>query len=429
MNYDEALSYINNFTWSRSRPGLERTRQLLKALGDPQKKLKFVHVAGSNGKGSTCAMIESVLRTAGYKTGLYPSPYIEDFRESFQVAGELISYDDLCDLTEIVRKKADQMQDHPTQFEIKTAIAMLFFLKKNCDIVVLETGLGGELDSTNVIDAPVAAVITNIGLEHTEYLGNTLRKIAGAKAGIIKPGSPVISYDNAEEVMAVLESVSEKNGCTLYKTSEKDIIPAAHELSGQTFTWNGISIKMPLLGRHQLNNAAVALKTLDILSRKGYPVLKRDIEEGFLNVSWPARFEILDKEPLFILDGGHNGQCAQALAKILYEYLPDKKFVLLFGVLEDKDYPAMIDTVGRYAESFVCVTPDSPRALDGRKLAGIIEKKGYKAVFISDINKAVIECVQSKKDVIAFGSLYMAGEVRSIFRKIKSGKGDAECTI
>ncbi|HIV17165.1 MAG TPA: bifunctional folylpolyglutamate synthase/dihydrofolate synthase [Candidatus Alectryocaccobium stercorigallinarum] len=427
MNTEEALAYINNFTWSESKLGLGRTRQLLNELGDPQKKLKFVHVAGSNGKGSTCAMIEAVLRAAGYNTGLYPSPYIEDFRESFQSSGRLISDEELCELTAVVKDKADKMTDHPTQFEIKTAIAMLFFLKKHCDIVVLETGLGGELDSTNVIDAPEAAVITNIGYEHTEYLGNTLREIASAKAGIIKSGSAVVSYDNRPEVMEVLEKTSKEKECVLYKTSEKDIIPLGHDLSGQSFKWNGIEIKMPLLGRHQLKNAVVALKTLEVLNKKGYAVSKENILKGFAGVKWPARFEVLRDEPLFILDGGHNEQCACALADILADYVPDKKFVFLFGVLSDKDYSSMIDTVAPYAESFVCVTPDSPRALDGKKLAGVIKEKGYDAVFRSDISEAVRECAGSEKAVLAFGSLYMAGEVRSTFRK--RILGDKPCTI
>ena len=412
MNYDEALSYINNFTWSRSRPGLERTRQLLKALGDPQKKLKFVHVAGSNGKGSTCAMTESVLRKAGYKTGLYPSPYIEDFRESFQAEGRLITKDELCAITQLVKAQADIMTDHPTQFEIKTAIAMLFFLRKKCDIVVLETGLGGELDSTNVIDAPEAAVLTNIGFEHTEYLGNTLREIAGAKAGIIKPGSAVVCYDNVPEVMEVIENTAGCRRCVLYKTSENDIIPLRHDLSGQSFGWNGLEIKMPLLGRHQLKNAAVALKTIGVLRDKNYKISDEDIIKGFESVKWPARFEVLSRDPLFILDGGHNEQCAQALAAILQDYLPKEKFTIIFGVLSDKDHDAMTGDICSYADSFICVTPESPRALDGRSLAETIRNKGFKAVYSDNVSDAVKTALNTGKSVLAFGSLYMAGDIR-----------------
>lgn len=418
MDIKEALGYINNFTWSESKLGLGRTKQLLKMLGDPQKKLRFVHVAGSNGKGSTCAMVESVLRAAGYNTGLYPSPYIEDFKESFQCSGKNITDEELCELTEIVRESADRMSDHPTQFEIKTAIAMLFYLKKKCDIVVLETGLGGELDSTNVIDAPEAAVITNIGYEHTEYLGNTLREIAKAKAGIIKTGSDVISYDNSSDVMEVLNAAADEKGCILYKTSENDIMPLKHDLTGQSFEWNGLKIKMSLLGGHQLKNAAVSLKTIEILRKRGYSITDRDIIRGFAEVKWPARFEVLGKEPLFILDGGHNEQCAQALSDILADYLPDEKFTVIFGVLSDKDYSSMTDTIGKYADSFICVTPDSPRAVDCKKLAELIKSKGYKADCSASVHDAVLQCVKSDKPSLAFGSLYMAGDIRREFRNI-----------
>ena len=192
MNYEQALAYINDYTWSTSRLGLDRTKELLKRLGDPQKKLKFVHVAGTNGKGSTCAMLGAILSEAGYHVGLYPSPYIEDFRERIEINGEMISKEDLAAITEKVMKEADAMEDHPSQFELITAIGMLYYLEKSCDIVVLEVGMGGAMDSTNVIDPPEAAVITNIGLDHTEYLGATIEKIAETKAGSIKPGSDVI---------------------------------------------------------------------------------------------------------------------------------------------------------------------------------------------------------------------------------------------
>lgn len=418
MDIKETLEYINNYTWSKSRLGLGRTRTLLDGLGNPQNKLKFVHVAGSNGKGSTCAMIESVLRTAGYKTGLYPSPYIEDFKESFQVCGEYISDNELCEITQQVRLVADEMEDHPSQFEIKTAIAMLFYLHCGCDIVVLETGMGGELDSTNVIAPPEAAVITNICFEHTQYLGNTLTEIASAKAGIIKSGSPVVSYDNDPEVMTVLKSVCAKKGCGLYTTHESDVKKLGHNLDGQSFMWNKLTLQMPLLGSHQLKNAAVALKTLEILRNRGYKISDVDIITGFENVKWPARFEVLSKQPLFILDGGHNAQCARALADILRDYLPDVKFTFIFGVLADKNYEKMISAVERYASEFICVTPPSERALSGDELAKIIRGRGLAAHYEENIPGAVLKCIAEGKNTLAFGSLYMAGEIRKEIRNL-----------
>ena len=200
MTPQEAIDYIEQFTWSTTKLGLERTQALLRALGDPQKKLKFIHVAGSNGKGSTCAMLAAILRSAGYRTGLYISPYIQDFCERMQIDGENVPGDKLAEITERVRVIADAMEDHPSQFELVTAIAMEYFCEARCDIVVLEVGMGGALDSTNAIDAPEVAVITNIGLEHTEYLGDTLEKIAATKAGIIKSGCSAVCYDGAPEV-------------------------------------------------------------------------------------------------------------------------------------------------------------------------------------------------------------------------------------
>jgi len=216
MTLQQAIDYINDHTWSQWRLGLDRTRELLRRLGDPQKELKFVHVAGSNGKGSTCAMLERILREAGYKTGFFPSPYIEDFRERIQVCGEYITEKALCDITEMVREAADAMEDHPSQFELITAIGMVYFAQSACDIVVLEVGLGGEFDATNVIDAPEVAVITHIGLEHTEYLGSTLAEIARTKSGIIKTGSDVVLYENDPEVMEVVTKICGERGCPLH---------------------------------------------------------------------------------------------------------------------------------------------------------------------------------------------------------------------
>ena len=215
MTPKEAVSYIEHYGWSKTRLGLERTRKLLQKLGNPQKQLKYVHVAGSNGKGSTCAMLDAILRAAGYRTGLYTSPYIQDFCERIQVDGQNIPGEDLARLTERVKAAAEEMDDHPSQFELVTALGMLYFAERHCDIVVLEVGMGGALDSTNVIDAPEVAVITNIGLEHTEYLGDTLEAIAATKAGIIKRGCHAVCYDGAPEVTAVVRNVCAEKGASM----------------------------------------------------------------------------------------------------------------------------------------------------------------------------------------------------------------------
>ena len=416
MTAEQAIAYIENYTWSASRLGLERTQELLRALGDPQKQLKFVHVAGSNGKGSTCAMLESILRQAGYRTGLYISPYIQDFCERMQVNGENIPGERLAAITQRVQTIADAMDDHPSQFELVTAIAMVYFLEEHCDIVVLEVGMGGALDSTNAIDAPEAAVICNIGLEHTEYLGSTLEEIAATKAGIIKPGCDVVCYDGAPEVTQVIRRVCREKGTPMHLAQFGALQPLGHDLHGQQFVWQEQECRLPLLGEHQLHNAAVVLETVLALRRRGWAISGNAVRDGLAQVRWPARFEVLEHEPLFILDGGHNPQCAQALAGLLQDYLPGEKVTFLMGVLADKDYSAMLDLLLPYAAGFVCITPDSPRALGGEDLAQVIQGKcGLPIQVQESTTKAIPAALDTGRPVMAFGSLYMAGGIRTAF--------------
>ncbi len=427
MTVQQAIDYINDHTWSQWRLGLERTRELLARLGDPQKKLKFVHVAGSNGKGSTCAMLERILREAGYRTGFFPSPYIEDFRERIQVCGEYITEEALCEITNTVRVQADAMEDHPSQFELITAIGMVYFAREQCDMVILEVGLGGEFDATNVIDAPEAAVITHIGLEHTEYLGNTLAEIARTKSGIIKSGSDVVLYENEQEVMDVVTEICRERGCPLHIARFGAIEPLEASLAGQTFRYRGAVYSLPLLGEYQLHNAATVLAVVEVLRKRGFAVPEGAVAAGFANVRWPARFEVLSTDPLFILDGGHNPQCAEALAESLAKYVPEK-VVFLMGVLADKDYGKILDLITPFAEEFVCVTPDSPRALPAQKLAELLTGRGFTATVCGGIEEGVrvsLQKAQAARDsqeakarpVVAFGSLYMAGAIRTAFRR------------
>ena len=535
MTIQEAIDYINAHTWSQWKLGLSRTRDLLALLGNPQKKLRFVHVAGSNGKGSTCAMLERILREAGYVTGLYPSPYIEDFRERIQVSGEYITEEALCRITARVKELADGMEDHPTQFELITAIGMTYFAEKKCDLVVLEVGLGGLFDSTNVIDAPEAAVITNIGLEHTEYLGDTLAEIAANKCGIIKTGSDVVCYENLPEVMEVVRRTCSEKGCPLHVARFSRIVPVESSLYGQTFrflknceeaaseddfhtgggagtsadavTGEGagtsagegtgagaetgagagtvpseaergekiergeeIPIRLALLGEYQLHNAATVLTTVEALRGRGFEIPEEAVKAGMEKVKWPARFEVLSHRPLFILDGGHNPQCAGALAESIRAFLPGTegcpggKIVFLMGMLADKDYRAVIDIISPFAAAFVCLTPDSPRALPAQKLSEELRGRGFSAVACATAEEgietalAMAQTIGEKTadnsiqksgtvpgqnpeedpakgakeagarpardpevregeplPVIAFGSLYMAGQVRSAF--------------
>lgn len=445
MTKQEAVSYIEDQGWSKTRLGLDRTRTLLAALGDPQKKLKFIHVAGSNGKGSICAMMESILRRAGYRTGLYISPYLQDFCERMQVCGKPIPGLVLGQIAERVKAAAEEMEDHPSQFELSTAAAMLWFAEEQCEIVVLEVGMGGELDSTNAIDAPEAAVIASIGLEHTEYLGGTLEQIARAKAGIIKPGCACVCYDSGPEALGAVEAVCREKNVPLTVADFEKIIPLDRDLGGQRFSWSGREYFLPLLGAHQLRNAAVVLDTVEVLRARGWSVPEESVEQGFALTRWPARFEVLSRTPVLILDGGHNPQCAQALVSALGEYLPGEKCIFLMGVLADKDYGTMLDILAPCAGQLLCLTPDSPRALPGAELAALAREKGIPAAaFASETDAllallardegipaesfsseagALLAGMEQGRPLVGFGSLYLAGKLRTLyFRWRKNGQ-------
>ena len=424
MTEQEAISYIENYGWSTTRLGLERTKELLGKLGDPQKRLRFIHVAGSNGKGSSCAMFDAILRAAGYRTGLYTSPYIQVFNERIRVDGRDIPGDRLAELTERVMAIAEQMEDHPSQFELVTAIAMQYFREERCDAVVLEVGMGGALDSTNAIDAPELAVITNIGLEHTEYLGNTLEKIAETKAGIIKNGCSCVCYDGAPEVTEVVRSVCGERKVPFRQVDFSRLRQTDYSLDGQRFTWDGTEYSLSLLGPHQLHNAALVLTGIESLRERGWDIPVSAVAEGLKIVEWPARMEILSRSPLFILDGGHNPQCAEALTKCLDLLLPETKVIFLTGVLADKDYGGIMSLMLPYADSFVCVTPDSPRRLTSDRLADYLVSLGAQAEACGSIEDGVERALELSYEtgvpVVSFGSLYMAGHVRTVFsRKLK----------
>ena len=419
MTAEQAVRYIEEYTWSTTRLGLDRTRELLARLGDPQKALKFIHVAGSNGKGSTCAMLERIMRAAGYRTGLYISPYIQDFCERMQVNGENIPGGMLAEITERVRVVADAMEDHPSQFELVTAIAMEFFRVSGCEIVVLEVGMGGALDSTNVIDAPEVAVITNIGLEHTEYLGNTLAEIAATKAGIIKSGCHAVCYDGAPEVTEVVRSVCAQREVPLRCVDFSRLQPVSETLEGQDFLWDGAPLHLALIGPHQLHNTCTVLETVEALRERGWKVPASAVAEGLEYVKWPARLEILGRNPLFLLDGGHNPQCAEALTGSLEKLLPGRKVVFLLGVLADKDHSQIMDMVLPFAEKFICLTPVSDRALRAETLAELLRDKGAAAEACGDTETGIRTALAAAgRDgvVVAFGSLYLAGYVRTAYQ-------------
>ena len=419
MNYSEALSYIHSVCWKGSVPGLSRTRELLGKLGNPEQSLKFIHIAGTNGKGSTAAMLASILEEAGYTVGLYTSPFINRFNERMQVNHTCIGDEELAELTDYVRPYADSMADSPTEFELITAIAMEFFKRKHCDIVVLEVGMGGALDSTNVIDTPEVAVIAAMGFDHTRELGSTMTEIASAKAGIIKPHGDVVIYGQNPEAEAVFERVAAEQHSTLSRPDYSQLIPGDFSLEGQSFsygTWK--DLRIPLVGAYQLNNAAVVLTAVEILRRKGWSVSDDAVREGLAHTRWPARFEVLHRDPVFIVDGGHNPHGIKATAESLQRIFPGRKFVFVTGVLADKDVEHILGLIVPMARRFYTVTPPNPRAMQADVLAQRIQAMGAEAIPCPTIPQAVRDAMDfAGKDgvVCALGSLYMSGDIRNCF--------------
>ena len=422
MNYEQAMEYIHAVQWAGHKPGLTRTRTLLAALGDPHKQLRFVHIAGTNGKGSTAAMMASCLQAAGYRVGLYTSPFINRFNERIQVNGQQIPDEAICELTEYIKPFADSIFEQPTEFEMVTALGFEYFARHNCDLVVCEVGMGGEFDATNVILPPEVAIICNIGLDHTEVLGDTLEKIAATKSGIIKPGCDAVIYREQPSVEAVIEDRCKAVGAKLHKADFADIHLLSHDLTGQVFDWERFhALKLPLLGNHQLHNAAVALTAATVMQQRGWHITDEQIREGLADVRWPGRFDVRRKDPLFIIDGGHNPQCIQALVKNIQDYLAGRPLTILTGVLADKDYNCMYRNVEPYAKEFITVTPGNPRALNAHDLAQYLSQFGKPVTAcdaVADGVRLAVEHAGKDGVVLCYGSLYMIGEIEAGLQRL-----------
>ena len=420
MTYQEALTYIHSISWRGSKPGLERISGMMEQLGNVQEDLKFIHIAGTNGKGSVSAMLSSVLMAAGYRTGLFISPYIMRFNERMQVNGVPISDEELSEIIAEVQPVAESMTERPTEFEIITAAAFLWFARQKCDIVVLETGLGGRLDATNLISKNVCAVITNLGMDHTEYLGNTLGEIAGEKCGILKPGCPVVAYRSAPEAMKVIRARAKELECPVRTADFGKIKALSADLQGQTFQYKQFpELTVHLLGAHQLKNAAVALETISVLRKAGWEIPDEAVVQGMDATRWPGRFEVLQDNPLVIVDGAHNPQGIESLIAAVKEYLPGQHIVCVTGVLADKDWKPMMDRLKTVVSDFVAVTPDSPRALGNVRLARYLTDREHWVSVADDVEKGLTGALERAKAtggmVLACGSLYMAADVRRFF--------------
>lgn len=430
MTYEEAIAFIHGTYKFGSKLGLENIKILLDRLGSPQNKLKFVHVAGTNGKGSTCSFIHSVLVEAGYQTGLYTSPFIETFNERIRINHTLITEDELALFTNEVKLQIDLMVtegfNHPTEFEVVTAIAMLYYVHHKCDVVVLEVGLGGRLDATNVIGTPLVSVITPLALDHTEYLGDTIEAIAFEKAGIIKQDGLTVCYPQTTSALEVIQSKCNElnNELIVVDFSSLEVLDVT--LGNLEFKYNNINYSLSLFAPYQAENAAVAITAIKALEAyHGFEIGDVILKLGLKKTKWIGRLEIISKTPFVIIDGAHNLHGIKALAKSLDAIKSDYKVIGLVGILKDKDYEGMIGQISPYLSAVIATKPDNPRALSSDDLKTELIKQGIEVIYSSD---HITEAVSTLYDVydkstekvlfLAFGSLYMIGDVRKeVLRK------------
>lgn len=438
LSYDEALKYIHGIERLGSIFGLKSIGELLKRMGNPQDKLKSVHIAGTNGKGSTSCFVSNILTKAGYKTGLYTSPFIEVFNERIRVDGNNIKDDDLGEAISFVKSKIDEMvsegYSHPTEFDTITAVSFYYFEKVGVDIVVLETGLGGRIDSTNIISDSLVSAITSISLDHTAVLGNSIEEIALVKAGIIKNGGKVVVYNQEKKILDVIKKEADKKGARLWTTNSDSIKMKKEAMSYQIFDLKNIynidynDIKIRMLGNYQVKNALLALDIVSILKNEcGYTKIDEEsIYSGFIESKWVGRFDILRENPLVIVDGAHNLDASNKLKVQIencFERIKKEKYkILILGVLADKDVDGIIKNLVPSFDKVILTKPVSPRAMDLKELAIRVGVYCDDIICIEDVGSAIEYAVDLKiekkiqKIILGAGSLYMIGD---IIRKFK----------
>lgn len=450
MDWNEAIALLHGANWKHTKIGLERMRDFMHALGDPQEKLRYVHIAGTNGKGSACVMTQSILTAAGFRTGLYISPHLDQFNERLSIDGQMISDADLRRLSARVRAAAETLGEEPTDFEMITAMAFCWFEEQHCDLVVLEVGMGGRLDATNVISSPEVCAIMHIGLDHTEFLGDTVEKVAAEKAGILKPGADCVLYHQLPGVMEVVQKrfadVNPDAAARLVTTDPAAFTARARSIDGQVFDYRKRrNLRIQLLGNYQMENAMAVLDIIDCLQRRGFgisedaiqsgasavqapegkqkPGISEDaIRTGLARAVWPGRFELLSRAPLLIVDGAHNPNGVEALVDTIRAYFPDQKINFVMGVMKDKDYHTMLRLIAPYAARFITELPDAHRALRPEELKSEIREYFDGPVETADSVTAAVKRAMELAEgteaiTICFGSLYQVADIRRFFRK------------
>ncbi len=426
MNYKEVLEYIESASSYGIVPGLDSIRELCSRLDNPQDRLKFVHIAGTNGKGSTLAYISTILKCAGYKVGRYISPTIFEYRERIQIGKRPISKEALCEGMELVKRACEDMvtagHPHPTPFEIETALAFWYFDKMKCDIVVLETGMGGLEDATNLITTTQVAVLASIGMDHMKFLGSTLEKIAEQKAGIIKEGCHVVSMCQKPEVWKVVEETAGEKDCELTIADSHKAKNIRYGMEKQRFDYGEWKkLEITLTGKFQIDNAILAIEAVKVLGEKGFPVSEKAVRKGLLETQWQGRFQVIGKKPLFIVDGAHNEDAAQKLADSIEFYFTNRRIIYIMGMLKDKEYDKVIALTEKYADQIITVTPpENPRAMHAYELAQEIARVHPNVTAVDSLEEAVemSRLLAGKDDVIlAFGSLSYLGRLINIVKR------------
>lgn len=432
MNYQEAMEYMEKVGTYGIVPGLDSIRELCRRLGNPQDDLKFVHIAGTNGKGSTLAYISSILQADGYRVGKYISPVIIEYCEKIQIGKQKITHKDLCEGLDIIRKYCDDMVKdgfhHPTPFEIETALAFWYFKEKNCDIVVLETGMGGREDATNLITTTQVAVLASIGMDHMKFLGNSLEEIAAHKAGICKPGCIVVSMRQKDVAMKVVEQTAAQLDCPIIIADAANAKHVKYGLKKQTFDYGDYKkLEISLAGKFQVANAVLAIEAVQALEICGYGIKESAIRKGLKETTWTGRLQILEEHPLFIIDGAHNEDAAVKLADSIEFYFTNKRIIYIMGMLKDKEVDRVIALTEKYADQILTVTPpENSRAMHAYDLAQEVAKVHTDVTAVDSLEEAVelSHLLAGKNDVIlCFGSLSYLGRILKIMEKRQAATG------
>lgn len=422
MNYEQAMQYIHSIMRFGSKLGLERMRELMRRLGEPQKQTKFVHVAGTNGKGSTVTMLAEILQSSGYRVGKYTSPYVFDFRERIAVDGEMITRDALCELTERISVVCSQMQqdgwDAVTEFEVVTAIAFCYYAECNCDVVVLEVGLGGRFDATNIIDPPLVSVITALSLDHTAILGDTIEKIAFEKAGIIKNGCKVVVYPlQPTGALEQIRAVCTRQDCSLTLPDVEALTVIRHDLTGNRFIYKGCEYEQSLMGEYQIYNAITVLETVNSLCQCGLKIPQQAVAEGIHRCHMLARFEKVSDHPLIIMDAGHNPQGIDALTDLL-DQMPDRRKRIVFAVMKDKEYGYAIENLAKRAAVFYGVSLDMPRALSAAEIVDVAKQYCKESTAFESVEEAIVDALENIGEdcLLICGSFYVMEQASEVLK-------------